>query len=62
MTPDEASEPHIVYQLGPDIPIPEISTNGTYANARVWCLLDQLLTQETLKAAKDTSDQITRKR
>jgi hypothetical protein len=62
MTPDEASEPHIVYRLGPDIPIPEISTNGTYASARVWCLLDQLLTQQTLKAAKDMSDHITRQR
>lgn len=60
MTPEEADVAHVIYQLGPDIPIPDISTTGTYANARVWCLLDQLLIQPTLKTAKDASDEITR--
>lgn len=44
-------EPHVVYDLGPDIPIPPVRTKGTFANARVWVLLDQLLTSETLKEA-----------
>lgn len=50
------SQPHIVYRLGPDIPIPPaIRTTGTYANGRVWVLLDQLLTHPTLKEAIDAS-------
>ena len=36
--------PHIVYTLGPDIPIGDIPTKGVYANARVW-VLDQILTK-----------------
>ena len=51
LTVDKAPEPHIVYELGPDIPVPTISTKGTYATGRVWCLLDQLLVQPTLADA-----------
>lgn len=51
VTRDESDGPHIVYDLGPDIPIPAISTKGTYATGRVWCLLDQLLVHSTLSAA-----------
>lgn len=47
--------PHLVYNLGSDIPIPTISTKGTYANGRVWCLLDQLLVQPTLADAARAS-------
>lgn len=57
---DEADGPHIVYSLGPDIPIPHISTQRTYATGRVWCLLDQLLTQPTLADAVRSSDALTR--
>lgn len=54
----ESGGPHIVYELGPDIPTPAVSTKGTYATGRVWCLLDQLLTQPTLKDAVRSSDAI----
>lgn len=43
--------PHIVYELGPDIPIPRVTTKGTYATGRVWCLLDQLLVHKRLAEA-----------
>jgi hypothetical protein len=55
VTPAEEEGPHIVYDLGPDIPIPAISTKGTYASGRVWCLLDQLLVSPTLAAAVRSS-------
>lgn len=48
---EESDGPHIIYDLGPDIPIPKITTQGTYATGRVWCLLDQLLVQPTLADA-----------
>lgn len=53
---------HIVYNLGPDIPLrpSPISTKGTYATGRVWCLLDQLLTQPTLRDAVWASDALTK--
>ncbi|WP_432887863.1 hypothetical protein ACQPYH_06195 [Kribbella sp. CA-245084] len=57
VTPAEDG-PHIVYDLGPDIPIPAISTKGTYATGRVWCLLDQLLVQPTLADAVRTSKEL----
>lgn len=58
ITPEEAGGAHIVYELGPDIPIPEISTKGTYASGRVWCLLDQLLVQPTLADAVRVSKEL----
>ena len=63
MTPSRpVEEPHIIYDLGPDIPLPlsPISTKGTYATGRVWCLLDQLLTQPTLRDAVRASDDLTK--
>jgi hypothetical protein len=54
----DEDDPHIVYDLGPDIPIPTIPTKGIYATARVWALLDQLLTAPTLKDAVDRSKAI----
>lgn len=59
---DHAAEnvPHIVYELGPDIPLPHrIPTKGTYANARVWTLLDQLLIAPSLAAATAASKALT---
>jgi hypothetical protein len=60
--PEAANEisdgPHIIYDLGPDIPIPAVSTKGTYATGRVWCLLDQLLVHETLADAVHASKKI----
>jgi hypothetical protein len=47
--------PHIVYTLGPDIPIGDIPTKGVYANARVWALLDQILTKPSLADAVKAS-------
>jgi hypothetical protein len=58
VTPNESHGPHIVYDLGPDIPIPLISTKGTYANGRVRCLLDQLLVQPTLAEAVKRSKEL----
>jgi hypothetical protein len=55
---EDSSGPHIIYDLGPDIPIPEISTRGTYANGRVRCLLDQLLVQPTLADAVRASKEL----
>lgn len=54
--PDETL---VAYQLGPNIPIPDISTQGTYPSGRVWVLLDQLLTNPTLKDAVRASKDIT---
>lgn len=51
--------PHMVYALGPDIPIPDISTAGTYATGRVWALLDQLLTASSLQEAVRASSALT---
>jgi hypothetical protein len=47
--------PHIVYTLGPDIPIGDIPTKGVYANARVWALLGQILTKPSLADAVKAS-------
>ncbi len=55
---EESEGPHIVYKLGPDIPVPSISTKGTYATGRVWSLLDQLLVQETLADAVPVSKEL----
>ncbi|WP_148044981.1 hypothetical protein [Nocardioides marmorisolisilvae] len=52
---EEGDGAHIVYELGPDIPIPSISTKGTFATGRVWSLLDQLLVSPTLAAAVSAS-------
>lgn len=56
---DADPNPHVVYDLGPDLPIPTIPTAGTYATARVWALLDQMLTQPTLQDAVRASGELT---
>lgn len=58
-TVGDTGQPHLVYELGPDLPIPVIATKGTYATARVWALLDQLLTQPTLQDAVRVSKDLT---
>ncbi|WP_446666622.1 hypothetical protein [Flexivirga sp. B27] len=50
---------HIIYELGPDIPIPQIRTTKTYASGRIWTLLDQLLVHDTLNSAVAASKAIT---
>jgi len=55
----EDPDPHVVYDLGPDLPLPTMSTSGTYATARVWALLDQMLTQRTLQEAVRASKGLT---
>ncbi len=44
---------HAVYDLGPQIPLLKPKPNGTgvYPSSRLWVLLDQLLTEPTLKDA-----------
>jgi hypothetical protein len=59
IAPSDDPDPHVVYDLGPDLPIPEIPTRGTYASARVWALLDQMLTQPTLQEAVHASKWLT---
>jgi hypothetical protein len=58
---DRSEDPgaHVVYDLGPDLTIPDLPTRGTYANARVWALLDQMLSQPTLRDAVVTSKVLT---
>ncbi|WP_026413349.1 hypothetical protein [Actinomadura oligospora] len=58
ITREESDGPHIVYGLGPDIPIPEISTKGTSPTGRVWCLLDQLLVHPPLTDAVRASKRL----
>ena len=58
-TTGDPDRPHLLYELGPDLPIPVIPTKGTYATARVWALLDQLLTQPTLQDAVRVSKELT---
>jgi len=52
------NRPHFVYNLGRAIRPPlDISLGNLYSNARVWCLIDTLLTgrYKTLKDARDAS-------
>ncbi len=58
-TAPDSDKPHIIYDLGPNIPIPHIPTKGTYAPARVWALLDLILTEPTLQGAVRASKQVT---
>lgn len=47
-------EPHILYHLGPAIPLSkEVRTGNIYRNGRVWIALDLLLTCETISEARD---------
>lgn len=56
--PEEA---HVIYQLGPDIPTRghPVGPGGLNLRAqRFWVLLDQLLTQPTLVAARDATKEL----
>lgn len=47
---------HIVYRLGPPIsPGREVRTGKIFRNGRVWCMLDTLLTCNTISDARDLS-------
>ncbi|QWZ07720.1 hypothetical protein KRR39_20370 [Nocardioides panacis] len=50
--------PHVVYDLGPDIPVPAIPTGKIYRARRIWALLDQLLTEPSIEAAERSSKAI----
>jgi hypothetical protein len=53
------SRPHFVYRLGrPMRPPLDITLGNLYSNARVWCLIDTLLTgkYKTLKDAREASE------
>lgn len=54
--PHEKCEPHFVYELGPAIhPARKIRTGKIYANGRVWCMFDTLLSSRTVAHARDIS-------
>jgi hypothetical protein len=57
---EPVARPHIIYSPGPDIPAPRLPTGINYRNARVWALLDQLLTQPNLHDAVRESVFLTR--
>lgn len=51
-------DPHVVYRLGPDIPLPDGGIPSGKQNLRAqrfWVLLDQLLTQPTVIAAREAT-------
>jgi len=51
---DWSDEPHFLYTLGPVIQPPRpVRTGNVYRNQRVWCALDLLLTCETIREARD---------
>lgn len=55
--------PHVIYDLGPDIPLPQPIPSGVnYRASHVWVLLDQLLTSATLAEAVKTSKALTHTR
>lgn len=57
---DDTTKPHAVYRLGPPLPMNGPIPSGTnYRAARVWVLIDQLLTAPDLKTAIASSKAIT---
>jgi len=55
---DWSDEPHFLYTLGPPIEPPSPIRNGKiWPNARLWCALDLLLTSETIREARDKTQQ-----
>lgn len=49
-------DPHFVYSLGPAIkPTHEVKTGNIYPSGRVWCMLDTLLTSQSISEARDIS-------
>jgi hypothetical protein len=54
--PREKCAPHFVYDLGPAIrPACKVPTGRIYANGRVWCMFDALLSSKTVAHARDIS-------
>lgn len=55
--PDEEWEPHFIYTLGPAIKPSKIVKNGPGVRraARVWAMLDLLLTSDTITESRDIS-------
>ncbi len=48
--------PHFLYKLGPAIrPSKVVKTGNIYPNGRLWCMLDTLLTCDTISEARDLS-------
>ncbi|MBC9785528.1 hypothetical protein H1S01_13555 [Heliobacterium chlorum] len=55
---NEDWEPHFVYHLGPAFaPNKEVKTGNIYPTGRVWCMLDTLLTCDTISEARDLTKQ-----
>lgn len=52
---DDTSRPHVIYELGPDLPLPDITTSSVRQARRVWALLDQMLTTRDLAEAERAS-------
>lgn len=51
---NEECEPSFVYHLGPKItPSHTVTKGSVWANGRVWCMLDTLLTCSTISEARD---------
>ncbi len=54
--PDGTWKPHFLYKLGKAIkPVKEVKTGKIYPSGRVWCMLDTLLTEDTISDARDIS-------
>ena len=45
------TRPHALYRLGPPLPVSPVPSGGHYRAARIWFILDQLLTSQTLAEA-----------
>ena len=55
---DWSDEPHFLYTLGPVIKPPQpVRTGKIFRNQRVWCALDLLLTSETIREARDKTQE-----
>lgn len=48
----ETIRPHALYHLGPPLPGTPVPSGTTYRAARIWVILDHLLTSPTLKEAR----------
>jgi len=54
--PSQEWEPHFLYTLGdPIIPQKTVKTGKIYPSGRVWCMIDTLLTSETISESRDTT-------
>ncbi|MGA2163199.1 MAG: hypothetical protein ABSH36_01875 [Solirubrobacteraceae bacterium] len=55
---DWTEEPHFLYTLGPVIEPPRpVRTGNVFRSQRVWCALDLLLTSETIRYARDKTQE-----